>query len=746
MRRDLRSLIVLLCVGLCFVLQGCTDLRQVDVHQLAQLPTDDPGAAVARAHAWQQRGLTVPDPVLRNVVTAAFRQDAPWATVEAAIRAFDLYHNRPWASAAMAPFLTRHAGAVLVNARWFAGLQREWTKWVIAHTALQSPSLLLGEITQLVALDPAWAKALAETAVLSAPALAFAHTRAFLTVDRLWTQRLLHTAAQKFPHAAIREVPTYIAEPWGPQLFAAAVLRVPHWVVGVAAVADPTGQVVLQALRQATSPPLRVLAYLATSSYPHETKKRMAAFVYDLVDGQRSFDEVASLCQDIYTYFRTLHRMKRLQPEKALLDMALTTQTLELIEPINQQYDQPEAIRFRAVERLAAQDLYVLLTYADTEMFTSSYRGLFTRLLARMAREKLTGDQLLEEMAYLRFGVFMKLAAAFNRLDQFLVTVPSEAVRGALLTRLITARQDPTARDMEHAMTVVEVLAARLDDHSLRAMRDVILREYQRAEREKNRHALVVYGLFAVQWDRRATPDVRTPALSAIAARYQASLPDLKQLAAASLFRDGRHVQRHFFYDDEDGKQSFASFLAYYRHDRAWQIDDHKGYIRITAQMAGRTMEIYANKPTTEVTDHKDVMLPLFLQHQPDVIVHRGHSLYVDATIAHIPATAALVFLGNCGSSRQLGAALARAPRAQLITTKGIGSLTINDPLLKALNTALLRGEDMVWADFWAHMASTLGRNPRFEDYLPPDKNVGVLFLRAYRTVTTDRVAGDRGV
>lgn len=129
----------------------------------------------------------------------------------------------------------------------------------------------------------------------------------------------------------------------------------------------------------------------------------------------------------------------------------------------------------------------------------------------------------------------------------------------------------------------------------------------------------------------------------------------------------------------------------------------------------------------------------LFRKRTPDVIVHRGHDTYVDATIAQIPTTAALAFLGSCGSYRQLGAALTKAPRVQLITTKGIGSLTINDPLLKALNTIILRGEEVVWADFWAQMASTLFRNPHFEDYVLPDKNVGVMFLRAYRNVTTDQ-------
>ena len=36
------------------------------------------------------------------------------------------------------------------------------------------------------------------------------------------------------------------------------------------------------------------------------------------------------------------------------------------------------------------------------------------------------------------------------------------------------------------------------------------------------------------------------------------------------------------------------------------------------------------------------------------------------------------------------------------MTTQGIGTITINDPLLKALNTYLLRGKDLTWQRFWS--------------------------------------------
>jgi hypothetical protein len=711
---------------------------------LEQLVVADPSAALALARSWQQQGRIFPEALLRQAVTAAFQENAPWTASEAAIRAFDLYQDRPWATEVMDTFIARQAPNVVLNPEQFAALNRKWTTQVIARMASRTPSLLLSAFPRLAVLDVHWAKNLAETVVSSTPDLAFASATELVAVDRVWAQRVLYEAAQTLPHAAVRGVQHYLAAPWGPQLFAEAALRLPQWTMNLAVSTSPEGQAVQQAVQQATDPALRVLSQIALSPYEREVKVRMAVFMDDIASGQRSLDEVARLSGDDRTYFRTLIAMKLRQPDNAVVEAALTDQALSLLEPINTRYEEPEAVRFRSVAAMTAQELYVLLTYTETEIFTSSYRGLFTRLLARMKQERLTGDQLLAQVASLRFLGFMKSAAAFNRLDQFLATVPSSATRQVLLTRLIPGMEQPTPAVMTQAMTAAEVLATQLSADSLRALRDTIISAYQRAEQGQNRHAMAIYGLLAAQWDRRAASDLHTPSLVVIAAQYRAYLPDFKRLPTGQLFHAGRHVQRHFFYDDDDGKQSFTNFLAHYRHDRAWQISNQHSYVQLTAQHDGRSLEIYANTPTME-GGVSEFLPAVMQQHGPAMIVHRGHSIYVDETIKRIPTSARIVFLGNCGSYTQLADVLQRAPQAHLITTKGIGSLTINDPLLKALNTAILRGRDLVWPEFWAQMTSVLAGNPRFEDYVPPDKNISVHFLQAYHTITAQqRVAQSR--
>ena len=67
--------------------------------------------------------------------------------------------------------------------------------------------------------------------------------------------------------------------------------------------------------------------------------------------------------------------------------------------------------------------------------------------------------------------------------------------------------------------------------------------------------------------------------------------------------------------------------------------------------------------------------------------MHRGHSPYVPETIARMPRTVALVYLGNCGGYTLLDSVFTHAPEAQVITTTGVGTISVNDPFLKTLKT-----------------------------------------------------------
>jgi hypothetical protein len=561
-----------------------------------------------------------------------------------------------------------------------------------------------------------------------------------LNVDVQWAEGILRQAVSVAPYDAIRAVRSYITAPWGPQFFAEAVLQEPRWVVSALTYSPEQYEAVRQALDAATHPTMQALAALARSSHPAETRVRMAAFVEEFAAQTLSFEAAAHLSSDAQAYFRMLVALYLRDPagEQRAIANTLAEEAATLVLELNSLFERPAAIRFRAVEHLAARELYLLLTYGEAEMFTSSYRGVFDRLLARMRQERLTGDQLLTDVHHRHFRVFIKSAAVFERLTAFLATIPSPVARWSLLTRCLSDLERATAVTVQ-AVTAAEILSAPLDHKSLRLIQDTLRSEYRRVEMEHNQQARLIYGLLIATLVQQHASVLADPAFMAIAEPYLPALPDLTDMPVSTLFHQGVSIHRYFFYNDDDGKQSFHSFLAQYHADKSWHIEDHGSFVHLRSHGPARQIEIYANTFTDDeqgITDIDQVLRAR--QITPSMIVHRGHSTHVDRTLEKLPATAVLVYLGNCGGNTLLDTVLRQAPTAHIITTRGIGTITINDPLLKALNTYLLRGKDLTWARFWRHLEATLGRHARFMDYVPPDKNVSVVFLRAYHRLIAE--------
>ncbi|MBS1823861.1 MAG: hypothetical protein JST93_00950 [Acidobacteria bacterium] len=175
--------------------------------------------------------------------------------------------------------------------------------------------------------------------------------------------------------------------------------------------------------------------------------------------------------------------------------------------------------------------------------------------------------------------------------------------------------------------------------------------------------------------------------------------------------------QRHFFYDDDDGRESFASFRRTYR-ENGWTWTEQGGVVTLTKG----AMRIEANVPGRE--------LPL--RGSPGVIVHRGHEFHVPKTLAVLPAATAFVFLGSCRGMGSVGEVLKLAPQADVLVTRATGSHTVNDPLLKALNEAALSG-NLVWETFWDRQRERFRGNPLFDEYIPPHHNAAAYVIKAYQ-------------
>jgi hypothetical protein len=61
----------------------------------------------------------------------------------------------------------------------------------------------------------------------------------------------------------------------------------------------------------------------------------------------------------------------------------------------------------------------------------------------------------------------------------------------------------------------------------------------------------------------------------------------------------------------------------------------------------------------------------------------------------------------------------------------------VNEPLLQVLYTRLNAGKNIQWISMWKDLATRLhgevGAKEKFDDYIPPYKNLGAIFIKAYQ-------------
>ena len=149
-------------------------------------------------------------------------------------------------------------------------------------------------------------------------------------------------------------------------------------------------------------------------------------------------------------------------------------------------------------------------------------------------------------------------------------------------------------------------------------------------------------------------------------------------------------------------------------------------------------MLLFANRPLDEETgadDQAQAALTVFLrdnQLPPTITIHRGHSYFAPSTISRLSPSSHIVFLGSCGGYHLIHDVLKKATDAHIIASKQIGATSVNRPFLSLLTEKLRLGQDIDWIPFWKEL-DRMVHVKEFEDYIPPYKNLGALFIKSYQ-------------
>ncbi len=489
----------------------------------------------------------------------------------------------------------------------------------------------------------------------------------------------------------------------------------------------PTSNFVSQSLKKSEdSVVLMIMKIYAQYGMPSTSY----ALLDDIVSNRLTIDSAEKITRDARKYFDRMMeiRTKENPLAKNSLDQELEYASLEYVRVVNELHDFTNDIRFATVNDFTSRELYTLMVYTQPEIFTSTFLGFFDRMMKRM--KTADGEEFLNSMGNNRYRTFVKMCVGYNTLDQYFALLTQEA-KEKLLTGFVSNLEKNNG-DLTQPVDVADTFGSIQDSSTLAFFQNVIKKEYNRVQKEGNEDGMILYGLLAGMFAGRATSDNDWSVQ--MSARYQ--LKPIDKIQMSDLFEANDTSTAYVvFYDDKDGEASFASFLSQYQ-DGNWKIERMDRYVKISS-VRGKAVIIYANYPVEEYLGQPELM-ELFKTggNFPNLVMHRGHSYYVPKTIEQISSNAKIVILGSCGGYHILNTVIERSPDVHIISSKQIGTMMVNDPLLHEIFETLRQGKDIEWITIWNTLDKKFKGNSdlydKFSDYIPPHKNLGAIFIQAY--------------
>ncbi|MFX5918557.1 hypothetical protein ABTE65_19105, partial [Acinetobacter baumannii] len=82
---------------------------------------------------------------------------------------------------------------------------------------------------------------------------------------------------------------------------------------------------------------------------------------------------------------------------------------------------------------------------------------------------------------------------------------------------------------------------------------------------------------------------------------------------------------------------------------------------------------------------------------QPTMVIHRGHSYYLQQTIDQLAPSAKVVLLGSCGGYQKLNLVLDICPTAHIISSKQVAAGVLNQALIDAITDQIRLNKDLIW-------------------------------------------------
>ncbi|MBC7947423.1 MAG: hypothetical protein H7Y42_06060 [Chitinophagaceae bacterium] len=462
-------------------------------------------------------------------------------------------------------------------------------------------------------------------------------------------------------------------------------------------------------------------------------------FIIQLAENKITPQEILEKRLDVNEYFRLLVNSLKVARESkdsasiflgalrnGIKDKALAFYANQ----INDLHNATDAVRFASVKNLRPEDLYYVITSCGEELFTSSYLGLYKRLMENFKDQP--ADALFELVRYDNFRTFMRLAANYNVLGDFLRNTDKDG-KMAILKRFIAGIENDINSGVDRAMDIADVFASLDSTSDVNGLISAELRSNLiRCTSNKQFLGMRLYTILLQVLDLVNRED----------SKVWAKLGNYDVLERKSLENEkGEIVQLMLFYGDEDGVASFNNFLKSYSNDKKWEVTKNESWVSVRS-VSEKPVIIFANLPL-DIKEELDIKaqdkLIAYLSQQslePTVFIHRGHSYHLEKTLKRLKPSVKLAILGSCGGYNKAISIASINPDVQVIGSKKTGAKSINDPIIEAINETLINNNNISWTEIWNKLGTRFSKDEAalnlFGEYFSPSKNLSLFVLKLF--------------
>jgi hypothetical protein len=399
--------------------------------------------------------------------------------------------------------------------------------------------------------------------------------------------------------------------------------------------------------------------------------------------------------------------------------------SLKFIREINDNPSQSHP-NLQEIRNFTAKEIYSLMVLGKEEIFQFAFDNCYRVFTSQLTETNFIN--FVPRINHYKYREFCTLLANFDKFPELFYKNSTPDERSKFIEQFVHIDFNDI-KCIEQAAVICEFVN-NCDDTEIQSLLQTrIHQEYKDAEFRKEQLSMAVYSLLGSNIGHRATVSQEWfAAMKAKYAKYTLSYIDVNELKN----KQNKIIEVCYFYNDADGVASFNSYINTFKAMPKWYLQDIGSYYYISS-LEGNDYDIFANKPQYEQTGQQSMRDYLLINKlEPSIIVHRGHSYHSQKTIDQLIGSPKFIFMGSCGGYYKISELLVRSPDAQILSTKQVGTMGINDPMLRTIHELIRTNQNIDWPTFWTQQESKMKGLKDFKMYIPPHRNNGALFINAF--------------